>query len=333
MIFGDRDLPDFHDVFRCVEADSGETRWEVPRLAIAGLDYGNSPRATPLIVGDNVICQGAHGHLLCIEIATGRVVWEKNFRDDFPINEELPWGYCGSPLLVDGKIIVAPGSSDASLLALDPHSGEIVWQSPGILPSYGSLNAATLGGVLQIVGHDAKTIGGWDVKTGERLWTILPASDGDFNVPTPIILDGKMFVVTENNGARLFEFGAGGQIKPDPIAVNSKLRSDMTTPVVVGNHLYCVKGFLYCLDIDDELSEQWRLRDKSLGDYASLISSSDHVLVMGKGELLLFDADGTKKVKSRLRVFDQRSDHYAHPAIVGDRLYLRGENRLVCLQL
>ena len=52
VLFGDRDLDDFHDVFRCLDAGSGEVLWEVKQLAIGTLDYGNSPRATPLIVGD-----------------------------------------------------------------------------------------------------------------------------------------------------------------------------------------------------------------------------------------------------------------------------------------
>ena len=102
----------------------------------------------------------------------------EEFRDEFPLNEELPWGYCGSPLLTDGKLIVAPGSADASLVAIDPDSGEIVWKSPGLPPSYGSLATGVLGGVKQIVGHDSETIGGWDVETGKRLWTVEPESPG-----------------------------------------------------------------------------------------------------------------------------------------------------------
>ena len=54
------------------------------------LDYGNSPQATPLSSGANVICQGAFSFLLWIDLATGSVRWEINFRDDFPIDTELP---------------------------------------------------------------------------------------------------------------------------------------------------------------------------------------------------------------------------------------------------
>ena len=73
--------------------------------------------------------------MLCIRLADGYVSWEKNFRDDFPLQEDLPWGYCGSPLLVDGKLIVAPGAAEASLIAIEPVSGEIRWKTPGVPPS------------------------------------------------------------------------------------------------------------------------------------------------------------------------------------------------------
>ena len=335
VIFGDRDNDDFHDVFRCLNADTGDTVWEVERLAVAALDYGNSPRATPLLSGENVFCQGAHGHLLCIRIADGHVVWEMNFRDEFPLQDELPWGYCGSPLLVDGKLIVAPGAPDASVVALDAENGEVVWKSPGLPPSHGSLMEATLGGVRQIVGHDKTTLGGWDLETGQRLWTVEPEADGDFNVPTPLVLSSAagnavLLVATENNGVRAFQFDKAEPAKATVAAVSRKLRTDMSTPIVVGDRLYCVKDFLFCLNASD-LTESWRLRDRAIGDYAAIFATKDRLLVVGKGELLLLGTDGGKRILSRQRVFAENQILYSHPAMVGQRLYVRGEHRLRCL--
>ena len=333
VVFGDRDDDDFHDVFRCLSAETGDTIWEVQRLAVGELDYGNSPRSTPLISGGLVYCQGAHGSLLCIRLLDGHVVWEKNFADDFPIDKELPWGYCGSPLLIDQKLIVAPGAPDASLIALNAKTGNLIWKTPGAAPSYGSLTVGVLGSVKQIVGHDFDSIGGWDINTGKRLWTVKPLADGDFNVPTPIIHNGQMIVVTENNGVRKFDFNKDGRIIEEPVAINPKLRSDMSTPVVVGNLLFCVKDFLYCLDINDELNERWRLRDRALGDYASAIASNDRLLLVGKGELILLGTNGDKKIISRQRVSDESQELYSHPALVGDRLFIRNESSIKCLKL
>ena len=335
LIFGDRDDEDFHDVFRCLDAETGDTVWEVQRLAVGALDYGNSPRATPLISGKHVFCLGAHGHLLCIRMTDGHVAWEKNFRDDFPLQSELPWGYCGSPLLVDGKLIVAPGAPDAALVALDASNGEIVWKSAGRPPSHGSLIVTTLGGIRQIVGHDKTTLGGWDLATGERLWTVEPQADGDFNVPTPVIRTtaaGKvvLLVATENNGLRSFQFDQTDQGQPTLVADSQKLRTDMSSPIVVGDRLYCVKDFLFCMNGSD-LTEEWRLRDRAIGDYAAIFATQDRLLLIGKGELLLLGTDGGKRILSRQRVFSENQILYSHPAMVGQRLYIRGEHRLRCL--
>lgn len=334
VVFGDRDVDDFHDVFRCLDANSGETVWELSRLAIGALDYGNSPRATPLIVGPHVYCLGAMGTLLCLQIADGDVVWERDLDDDFDTPDELPWGHCGSPLFVDGKIVVSPGGPQASLVALDAADGKLVWKTPGNAPSYGSLIVAELGGRRQIVGHDAVSLGGWDIDTGKRLWTVMPDAPGDFNVPTPIVYHGQLLITTENNGARLFGFSDDGQIIPQPVAVHERLRPDMSTSVVVADRLFCVKDFLFCLDLSaDRLAERWRLRDAAVGDYAAVIASDDRLLVVADGQLLLLKTDGSKGILSRQRVFADGLPLYSHPAIVGDRLYLRGETQLVCIEL
>ena len=206
VIFGDRDLDDFHDVYRCLDAKTGRDRWQVKRLAIGSLDYGNSPRATPLIANGRVYCLGAHGTLLCVEVESGEVIWELNLREKFGSPGELPWGWCGSPLLVNDRLIVSPGTADASLVALDAATGSIVWTCSGNKPAYGSFNIIDVNGRQQIVGYDSKSLGGWNPKSGKRIWSVRPPIDGDFNVPTPLFHNGQLLVATENNGTRSYRF-------------------------------------------------------------------------------------------------------------------------------
>ncbi|MEM9644911.1 MAG: PQQ-binding-like beta-propeller repeat protein, partial [Planctomycetota bacterium] len=333
VIFGDRDLDDFHDVFRCLDADTGKQRWQVERLAIGALDYGNSPRATPLIADDRVFCLGAHGTLLCIALASGDVIWELDLRERFGSPGELPWGWCGSPLLVDGRLFVTPGTRDASVVALHADTGEVIWQCPGNQPSYGSFNLIHIHGKPQIVGYDKTSLGGWDPVSGHRIWSLQPPFPGDFNVPTPLMHNGQLLVATENNGTRRYAFQDDGRIISKPTATNGKLRPDMSTGVVVHDRLYCVNGFLYCVDLSRGLQELWRLRDRALGDYGSVFASPDRVLVIGKGTLLLLNADGTDQIIARQQVFKDGMTVYSHPAFVGNRLYLRGESKLVSVRL
>lgn len=334
VIFGDRDLQDQRDVFRCYDAELGLPLWIVEYDAPGQLDYGNTPRTTPLIHDGRVYLLGAFGDLHCVNLDTGEIIWRLNLRERFQSDAELPWGYCGSPFIVDNKLIVNPGAESASLVALKPESGELVWAAPGRAPGYGSFIVATLGGVEQIVGYDATSLGGWNVETGKRRWELVPAEDGDFNVPTPVVFKGCLLVATENNGTRLYAFDDQGRIKSEPVASNLRLSPDMTTPVVIGDQLFCVDRLIYRLDLSDPLRLVWQKRDRALSDYASLIASDDRLLVVGSGELLLLDAKADRyEIISRLRVFEDNAELYSHPAIIGDRLYIRGETLLRCIKL
>jgi ABC-type phosphate/phosphonate transport system substrate-binding protein/outer membrane protein assembly factor BamB len=339
VVLGDRDVSNTFDEFRCYAAADGELLWTVQYPAPGKLDYDNTPRATPLIHDGHVYLLGAFGDLLCVELDTGATLWQMNLIKDFGGDSELVWGVCSSPLIVDGKLIVNPGGRDASIVALDPLSGEVVWQSPGDLHAYSSFIAATLGGVHQLVGYDRSSLGGWDIDTGRRLWTLKPPYDGDFNVPTPVAVEGRLLVATENNHARLYEFDETGHIKPKPVAVNDRLAPDTSTPVVVGNRAFCVRLDMFCLDLANGLQPIWVGEDKAFCDYSPLIASDDRVLVVGAGgELILVDAAADKfRVVSRLKLFgddpEQRAEVLAHPALVGTRLYFRGEKELVCVEL
>ena len=336
VILGDRDLENACDVFRCLNAADGTPLWTVQYPAIGKLDYGNTPRATPLIAAGCAYLFGAFGDLHCVRLDTGEILWMKNLPLEFGDPAKLVWGTCSSPLLADGKLIVNPGAPEASLAALEPRTGEVLWQTPGGPAGFGSLILATFGGVRQIVGHDRKSLGGWDLATGKRLWTLLPPNAGDFNVPTPLQVGDRLLVTTEHNGTRLYAFDGHGKIIAEPVAQNDDLAPDISTPVVVHDRVYCVWKDLYCLDVQAGLTTLWTGTDKAFRHHGNILASDERLLVIGAGgELVLVDArSATYAVVSRLRVFDDGpTDSYAHPALVGRRLYLRGETALVCLAL
>jgi len=339
VIFGDRDLGNLQDVFHCLDAETGLSLWTVEYPAIGELDYGETPRSTPLIHGDHVYLTGAFGDVHCVRLIDGKIVWKKNFGLDFLSEAELAWGFCGSPLIADGKLIVAPGAKEAALVALDPQTGKVLWQTSGSAPGYGSLIVGEFGGVKQIVGHDLKTLGGWDLATGRRLWTVKPHAEGDFNVPTPLQIGKHLLVMTENNGARMFEFAEGGKINADPIAENRRVNPDMSSPVQVGNRVFLLKKLLYCLTLSDNaeenLAELWKTRDASFSEYGALMATDDRLLAIADGGVLLLLDPKAKEptILSRLQVFEEDVEVYSHPALVGDRLYIRGETGLKCVSL
>ena len=353
VVIGDRDDDDRQDVFRCFDAETGRPLWTVAYDAPGELDYGNSPRATPLIENDRVHLFGAMGDLHCVSLATGRMLWKRNLVVDFGVPKESlsAWGYCSSPLVADGRLIVNPGATDAAVVALDPATGAEVWRCPGRPAGHASFVAADVSGVRQIIGYDNATLGGWDLATGRRLWSLAPEVSGDFNVPTPVLVRDtvpRLLVATEMNGTRLHAFRADGTIEPKPLGQRPEPAPDMATPVMYGHRIFCAQEKLFELDCSPRgLTEAAAPRSGPFAAYAAVVAGPQSVLAIGNdGRLVMFDAmfgaGRNRRDPSMLAVFDVDSESgtsegknpvYSHPAFVGTRMFIRGDNELVCVEL
>lgn len=334
VIVADKNEQKDQDIWRCLRADTGEELWTIAYAAAGEMEFTNAPRAAPVIHGNIVLLFSAFGDLHCVSLESRRILWRRNLIEDF--DAELPgWGTCSTPLIVDEKVIVNPGGKDASVVALGLYAGELLWATPGEPAAYASFIVGTFGGVRQIVGYDAISLGGWDPNTGRRLWTLLPEIEGDFNVPTPINIDGRLLVTTENNGTRLYAFDATGQIRPAPVAENADLAPDTSTPVVIDDLVFgCFQG-LYCLDAKNGLKTRYAVEDvEAFDDYAAFLAGNSHVLVVTvEGALILLKASPSQfTLVSRLELFKD-TEVWSHPALLGNRLYIRSMNEIACLLL
>lgn len=323
VVVGSRDLLDRNDVFQCFSEADGSLLWQHFYPATGELDYGNSPRATPLVHDDVVFTFGAFGDICCIELESGLPFWSLNIAKEFA-SPEMIWGHSGSPLLVDGKLIVQPGGKRGSLVALDPDSGDVLWKSAGIAAGYSSFVAGTFGGRQQVVGYDSASLGGWDVNDGSRIWTLVPPVKGDFNVPTVIPWQSDLFVSTENNGTRRYSFSADGKINSEPLAVNRDLKPDSHTPVISGDRIHGIWNEFYSVDLKT-LKTEYASDDAAFGGYGSLIGSDSRLLCLTEnGELLLISTDTPQpKILSRQNLATVGASVLSHPAIAGDSLYVR----------
>jgi outer membrane protein assembly factor BamB len=334
LILAERDSADEHDVYRCLNADDGELLWLAEFPASGTLDFGQSPRATPVIEGDRAYLLGAFGELRCVRMSDGTVLWKRHLPREF--KAKLPtWGQCATPLIVDDLLIVNPGGPKASLVALEARTGRTRWGTAGAGAAYAAFIVGEFGGRRQVVGYDEDSLGGWDPKTGARLWRLAPPVEGDFNVPTPIAWEGSLLVSTENNGTRLYRFDDQGRIDSEPAAKFADLAPDTSTPALTNGRVFGAKDGVYCLDVRAGLKPLWHLEESALGDYATFIADAERVLVITvDGELLLLDARAdTGTILSRLRVFDESVEVYSHPVLVGSRLYIRGGANILCVQL
>lgn len=317
------------------DAHTGQERWrfEYPTVAKESLDFGNSPRATPLLVGNRAYLLGAFGHLHCLDLPSGKLQWFAHLAEEYKVAPPK-WGFSGSPLRVEAGIVVQPGAPDAAVAAFHPETGEVVWETPGRRAAYSSGFVASLGGQTQILSLDEAGLVGWDATSGRELWHLSPTHPGDFNVPTPFLVGSHLFTATENNGARLYRFNAEGIPAPKPLAFNEELSPDSHSPVPAGEHLFGLGqgGVLLCLKALD-LSTQWTT-EEPIGHYASMISDGQsRVLTLtDRGGLYLHETASPIPL-GFLQLPTQRHSLVAHPALVGNRLYLRMGTTLACLEL
>lgn len=334
VLVADKSADGARDIWRCLDAETGEQLWQIDYPAAGEMDYSNGPRATPVIRDGRTWLLGAFGDLCCVELAGGRLLWRVNIIDKFGAKRPN-WGTCSTPLLTGDLIIVNPGGPLASLAALRSDTGEVAWRSPGRAAAYASFVVASPSGVRQIVGYDNISLGGWDIRDGRRLWEVIPPSAGDYNVPTPVVVDDAVVVFTENNFTRRFRFDDAGRIVAPPAALSRDLAPDTMTPVAMDGMLLGIDRELLALDVQN-LRTLWRLEDPAFEDFGTLIGGNGHVLALSAaGELLLVRAARNGgRIVGRTRLFDEaRVEIWSHPAIVPGRLYVRSNNRAACFEL
>lgn len=116
-------------IVECLEPETGERFW---RFAFP-CDYrdryiGNhGPRSTPAISEGRVYVHGVQGRLFCLELATGRVIWQRDLDEELG-TEQGYFGVVSSPLVVGDLLIQqlgAPGGP--TVAAFDKRTGRIVW--------------------------------------------------------------------------------------------------------------------------------------------------------------------------------------------------------------
>src|SRR5262249_25624323 len=144
----------------------------------------------------------------------------------------------------DGEVLVCtPGGKDATLVALNKQTGDVVWQCPvpgGDQAAYASVIVVQTGGVKQYVQFLQKGVVGVDAKTGKFLWRYDRTAKGSpANIPTPVAKDGYVYTGTGLAGGGLVKLKAsGGAFEADQVYFSPKLPTSIGGAVVLGDSLY-----------------------------------------------------------------------------------------------
>ncbi len=340
VVVSSRDATDKLDQFICLDPVTGTELWRLEYPSELNLDYGNSPRATPLIADPWVYLLGAGGELHCVDLDTGEIKWRKHLVSDLQ-GEKPPWGYAGSPLLVGESLIVQPGGNEHAIVALQAETGEAIWHTQAEQTAYASPQYIHADQSSQLLCWDRRSLLGLAPETGKRLWSITPDGTTEFHVPMPLVTRDGIVTIGEVQGTVLYPWRSPSELNDKPKHQAFELAPDMHSPVIANRLILGVHESLYAIDIDHALEVKWKIDDPAFLGHTSLLASNDRLLVVTeRSELVLIDLtslDGdnqpTGKIVGRKQVGDAKQRSLAAPALVSDVLFVRTNNQLLALAI
>ncbi len=311
-----------------------------------GSPHSDGPRCTPTLDGELLYVIGTDGDLVCLEIATGKIRWQKSFPKDFGGKMMSVWKFSESPLVDGEQVVCTPGGEDATIVALNKKTGEVIWKCA--VPSLGgrgkdgagytSMVAADIEGVRQYVQILGRGAVGVDAKTGKFLWGYNRIANGVANIPTPVIRDNHVFVTTAyKTGAALLKIVKDGdsfKAEEAYFLTPRDFENHHGGVVLVGDSIYGGdgqnNGAPVCLDF---MTGKIHWKEKPLGkrSAAELYADGNLVFRYEDGLVALIEAtpDGFH-VKGKFKAAVVDGPAWPYPVIHDGKLYLRAHNTLMC---
>lgn len=329
-----------NEFVQALDGKDGRMVWST-RLGNVGpnLPAANYPgaRSTPTVDGALLYALGSDGDLACLETATGKIRWQKNLRRDFG-GQTGNWAYAESPL-IDGDVLVcSPGGSQATLVALNKRTGDVIWKSavPGGDPAaYASAIVVEFGGVKQYVQFLGNGVVGVDAKTGKFLWRDARTSaSNQVNILTPVASGASVYTGSSSGGGLVKLMVNQGMVTAEPVYRAQKLPNGIGGSVRVGEYLYGTAGpVLVCVEFATG-TVKWE--DRGVGP-ASTLFADGRLYLHGdtRGEVALVEAtpEGYRE-KGRFTPPDMPergpSRSWAYPVVANGRLYIRDLGSLWC---
>lgn len=329
------------ELVTCYDLDDGKLQWaHATPVRFHEVLGGIGPRATPTIHEGKVYALGALGHLVCLDGATGKLLWQHDIVTE---NGASPpqWGKSCSPLIYENLVIAsAGGPGGKSLVAYDKNDGKLMWSAGDDASSYASPTLMTLCGVPQIVMVNEKMTSGHDPTDGHMLWEHIWPEGGmaSPNVAQPIAVGNDQILLTKGYGVgstlwqitRETNDKGADKWSVEPKWKNNNLKTKMTNAVVRDGYAYGLdEGTLCCLEVATG-KKKWK---RSRFGHGQVLLVGDLLLVQSEdGQIALAEPSPEKYVElARMPAVEGQSWNY--PALSGRKLVVRTQQEVACYEL
>ena len=321
--------------------------------------YAVGPRATPTVDGNRVYVVGAAGRLLCLNVETGDLLWEKDYIADYGTSVPT-WGVASAPL-VDGDrlITLVGGEPDALVMAFDKYTGREIWRAIEVTSEmgYGQPVIYEAGGARQLIVWHPTALTSLNPETGAVYWNepwevresvsvATPARGGDYLLVSQFYRGAMMRRLnTDRPDASVVWQGSGRDSLPDQ---TDGLPAMITTPLVVGDYVYGVGSYGELRGLDARTGERlWmseEMTPQARWGGASIVQHGARYFVHNDaGDLIIAQFTPTGYVEhSRTRLiepttsagygpgrFFDRVVSWAHPAFANRHVVQRNDNEII----
>jgi outer membrane protein assembly factor BamB/HEAT repeat protein len=295
--------------------------------------------------------------------AAADIVWELDicgrlgvFPHEATNSEVLP---VGDLLMVstsngqnEGHTLV-PSPRAPSLIAVDKHSGEVVWRAIGagehvLHGQWSSPVAADVNGRTQVLfGGGDGWLRAYDAASGHEVWRFdgnpkdarwLPRPgvlSRGFMLAPPVVADGRVFVAMalspgHGNGPSLIHAispnGQGDVTESRRLWTSREVGRVVATPIEKDGLLYVgdVGGFVYALDAATGATV-WK-HDTFGAIWGCFLLAGDRLYVGNEdGTMTVLSTGRQKEVLAQI---EMNAPLYSRPAVIGDAMYLATAKRL-----
>jgi outer membrane protein assembly factor BamB len=355
----------------CLGARTGQEIWrfEYPTGYVDMYGYNGGPRCSPVIDDDRIYLLGVEGLLCCVRASDGKAIWQVDTAQRFGVVQNF-FGV-GSTPAIEGRLLIVmvggsppesqhvpPGQLDEVLgngtgvVAFDKMTGEVVYAITDELASYASMKLATIHGRRWGFAFARGGLVGFEPTSGKvdfhYPWRAKLLES--VNASTPVVVGDEVFISeTYGPGSSLLKVRPGGYEvvwHDEPRSRDKAMQAHWNTPIYHQGYLYGCSGRhahnaeLRCIEWK---SGQVTWSVPGLARTSLLYVDGHFVCLSEFGKLLLFKANPQKfEPLSEVAEGGLRDEHgqplleypcWAAPILSHGLLYVRGKDRLVCLDL